>query len=170
MQHFDLCSFIKHLRDWPCRNSKTPQRTQSGLKPSSLANPFPYWAIWLRWQPARLHSSSHFPMLTHFGDGGVSPFIDIDGGSQLQSIFAAALDAPGWKESIGAQRVLCLALGPILSSSLISSWCNEAESDLYSGCPPNRLIWENGAIGPIFPACVSLMIQTGVQGAAQQLS
>lgn len=77
---------------------------------------------------------------------------------------------PGWKESIGAQRVLCLALGPILSSSLISSWCNEAESDLYSGCPPNRLIWENGAIGPIFPACVPLMIQTGVQGAAQQLS
>lgn len=77
---------------------------------------------------------------------------------------------PGWKESIGAQRVLCLALGPILSSSLISSWCNEAESDLYSGCPPNRLIWENGAIGPIFPACVPLMIQTEVQGAAQQLS
>lgn len=95
MQRFDLFSFIKHLRGWPCRNSRTPQRTQSGLKPSSLASPFPCWTIWLHWQPARLHSSSHFPMLTHFGDGGVWLFIDIDGGSQHQSIFAGALDASG---------------------------------------------------------------------------
>lgn len=73
----------------------------------------------------------------------------------------------GWKESIGTQRVLCLTLGVILSSSLISSWCNEAELDLYSDCPPNRPIWENGAIGPIFPACAPLTIQTGVQGAVQ---
>lgn len=36
-------------------------------------------------------------MLTHFGDGGVWLFIDIDGGSQQQSIFAGALDASGLK-------------------------------------------------------------------------
>lgn len=63
------------------------------LKPSSHASPFLCWTIWLHWQPARLCSSSHFPMLTHFGDGGVWLFIDIDGGSQHQSIFAGALDA-----------------------------------------------------------------------------
>lgn len=120
-QHFDLCSFIKHLKDWPCRNSKTPQRTQSGLKPSSLASLFPCWAIWLRWQPARLHSSSHFPMLTHFGDGGVSPFIDIDGGSQLQSIFTGALDASrlkginwGTKSPVSTARTASLFLTDIL--------------------------------------------------------
>lgn len=73
----------------------------------------------------------------------------------------------GWKESIGAQRVLCLMLGLILPSSLISSWCNEAEWDLYSDCPPNRLVWENGAIGPIFPACAPLILQTVVRGAVQ---
>lgn len=36
-------------------------------------------------------------MLTHFGDGGVWLFIDIDGGSKHQSIFAGALDASGLK-------------------------------------------------------------------------
>lgn len=77
---------------------------------------------------------------------------------------------PGWKESIGAQRVLRLTLGLIHSSSLISSRCNEAESDLYSDCPPNRLISQNGAIGAIFPACAPLMIQTGVRGAARRNS
>lgn len=116
--------------------------SSSQLQPFSHVDSFWWW-----WGPGCLSISMVAPSTNQFSQ--------------------ELLMLPGWKESIGAQRVLCLTLGLILSCSLISSWCNEAELDLYSDCLPNRLIWENGAIGPIFPACVPLMIQTGVRGAVQ---
>lgn len=133
--------------------------------------PVPHWAIWLHWQPDCLHSSSHFPMLSPFGVGeSPSLSLSISKVAPCSDQFSQELlILLGLKESMEVQRALCLWLSLIPSASLISLWRSEAEPDLHSDCPPNRLIWENGAIGPIFPATPPLMIQTGVRGEMQEL-
>lgn len=52
----------------------------------------------------------------------------------------------GWRNRWGAESPV---LSLFLAVSLTPSWHSKAVPDLHSGCPPNCLIWENGAIGPI---------------------
>lgn len=160
-----ICSVLSST--WESDLAVKANSTKDAVWSEALVScqPVPCSTIWLYGEADCLHSSSHFPMLTHFRESHCLsiPMVAPCSNQFSQELLILATN----KESIEVQRVLCLTLSLILLASLISSWCNEAEPDLYSDCPSNCLIWENRANGPIFPACPPLMTQTGVQGAMQ---
>lgn len=125
MYCFDLFSFIKHLRGWPCSKSKVPKGRSLVWNPLVSCQPVPPLNN-MASLAARLSSQLQpFSHVASFWWCGVSQFIDIEGGSLLWSIFAGALDARGLKGiNRGAKSPVSIALAdsPCLTHFLVVHW------------------------------------------------
>lgn len=124
MYCFDLFSYIKHLRDWPCSKSKLPKVHSLVWSPClvpacSLLNNMAALA-------ARLSSQLQpFSYVDSFWWWRVSQFIDTEGGSLLWSIFTGVLDASGLKGiNWGAKSLVSITLSDslCLTHFLVVQW------------------------------------------------